>query len=307
MWTPEVVVDAERARALIGRRFPEFGASRLRRLGQGWDNAAYLVDERAVFRFPQRGIAAPLVATEVAVLPLLAPHLPLAIPDPRWIGEPQSDYPWRFAGYPLLPGTPIDVAAPDDAARSRFAPALGAFLRALHALDPLPLREAGLPPDRIGRLDPGKRLPQSRERLAALEHRGALSATEARAVREILERDAPASETQRLTVVHGDLYARHILLDDQRAAVAIIDWGDVHFGDPAVDLAIVHELLPPHAIAAFYEAYGPIEETTWKNARWRATHHAALAADYGLAIGDEALARGGLEALHRILAANEVR
>lgn len=65
MWTPEIVVDAERARAMIAARFPELRAERIERLGQGWDNAAYLVDGEAVFRFPQRGVAAPLIATEI--------------------------------------------------------------------------------------------------------------------------------------------------------------------------------------------------------------------------------------------------
>ena len=84
---------------MIASRFADVRADRLERLGQGWDNAAYLVDGRAVFRFPQPAVAAPLVATEIAVLPLLAPRLPLAIPVPRWIGRPDESYPWQFAGY----------------------------------------------------------------------------------------------------------------------------------------------------------------------------------------------------------------
>ena len=72
LWTPEIVVDAERARALIAARFPGLRADRFEPLGQGWDNAAYLVDGATVFRFPQRAVAAPLIATEIAVRPLAA-------------------------------------------------------------------------------------------------------------------------------------------------------------------------------------------------------------------------------------------
>jgi hypothetical protein len=36
------------------------------------------------------------------------------------------------------------------------------------------------------------------------------------------------------TPVHGDLYARHLLISDDRQLACVIDQGDVHRGDPAV-------------------------------------------------------------------------
>jgi aminoglycoside phosphotransferase (APT) family kinase protein len=306
VWTPEIVVDEDRARALIASRFADVRAERLERLGQGWDNAAYLVDGATVFRFPQRAVAAPLVATEIAVLPALAGLLPVAIPVPRWIGEPDSAYPWRFAGYELLAGTPLDIARPDDAARAALASPLARFLRALHAVDPEPLVASGLPPDTIGRMDPAKRLPQVRERLFALVAGGSLESDDAAALLGTFERDAGTNGPQRLTVVHGDLYARHLLLDERSALSGVIDWGDVHFGDPAVDLSVAHEVLPVAAHASFLSEYGDVAPATWRRARWRAIHHAVLVADYGTTIGDRALAAGGFEALRRILAAERL-
>ena len=302
-WTPEIAVDPARAHALIAARFPDVPAVRLERLGQGWDNAAYLVDGTAVFRFPQRAVAAPLVETEIAVLPAIARALSVPIPVPRWIGEPDATYPWRFAGYPLLAGTPLDTANPDDAARHALAEPLAAFLRALHAIDPAPLVAAGLPPDTLGRMDPVKRIPQAESRLANVVRAGALNADTADAIVRIFVDDAPAGQPERLAVVHGDLYARHLLLDDRHALAGVIDWGDVHLGDPAVDLSVAHEVLPPGAHNAFRAAYGAVTDTTWRRARWRAMHHAMLVADYGIAIGDASLARGGLHALARIVAA----
>ena len=305
-WTPEIIVDAERARAMIAARFPELRAERLERLGHGWDNAAYLVDGAAVFRFPQRSVAAPLVATEIAVLPAIASKLPLAIPVPCWVGEPDEAYPWRFAGYPMLAGTPLDVARPGDVARAELARPFGAFLRALHAVDSAPLVAIGLGPDAIGRMDPVKRLPQVRSRLENVVSAGAVDASDAAALLAMFERDARAEPPARLALVHGDLYARHLLIDDRGALAAIIDWGDVHLGDPAVDLSAAHEIFSSSEHAAFLAAYGPVDAATWRRARWRAIHHAALVADYGMATGDDALARGGLDALARILN-NEVR
>lgn len=42
-------------------------------------------------------------------------------------------------------------------------------------------------------------------------------------------------------VLHGDLYARHLLIQNGKIA-GIIDWGDMHIGDVAVDLAILRAI-----------------------------------------------------------------
>jgi hypothetical protein len=47
VWTAEITVDEELARGLIADQFPEVEAASLRRLGVGWDNTAWLVDETA--------------------------------------------------------------------------------------------------------------------------------------------------------------------------------------------------------------------------------------------------------------------
>lgn len=301
MWAPEVVVDEERARALIAARFPELRAERVERLGQGWDNAAYLIEGTAVFRFPQRGVAAPLIATEIAVLPLIAPAVaPVAIPVPAWVGEPNGDYPWRFAGYPLLRGTPLDRARSSDEMLAGLAAPLGRFLRALHEVDTVGAVAAGLPPDLIGRLDPAKRIPQVRERLKTLVAREIVREDDAAALLEDMIAEAPDAPPSRLAVLHGDLYARHLLLDEDGSLASVIDWGDVHLGDPAVDLSVVHEIVPQDAHDAFFAAYGVVDERTWRTARWRAVHHAVLVAEYGTLIGDGDLADGALAGLRRI-------
>jgi hypothetical protein len=53
-WTPEIVVDEALARRLLGEQFPELEPSELRLAGEGWDNTAWLVDGRFLFRFPRR-------------------------------------------------------------------------------------------------------------------------------------------------------------------------------------------------------------------------------------------------------------
>ena len=104
-------------------------------------------------------------------------------------------------------------------------------------------------------------------------------------------------------LVHGDLYARHLLLDDQARLCGVIDWGDIHVGHPAVDLSVVHAFLPPAARLAFLQAYGrPVDPGSWRLARFRALFSALAIVLYGKDTGDGPLEAEGRQALVHILA-----
>ncbi len=295
-WEPELEFGAELAARLVGAQFPVLAPVEASPLGVGWDNAAFLVNGRYVFRFPRRTIAARLIETEAHVLPLFAEELPLPISAPTLVGAATDEYPWSFAGYPAIGGTALSALRLDDDAYAPAASMLGAFLRALHALDAAPLRRAGLPDDTIGRLDGERMMPKMRARVAELEEAGLLSGSQR--VLERMERLAPpAPRLERCTVVHGDLYARHVLVDSDLRVCGIIDWGDVHFGDPALDLAIAFTVLPAQARATFFGAYGAVDDRTLELALYRALYHSAMVAHYGLRIGDEDLVYSGMRGL----------
>jgi aminoglycoside phosphotransferase (APT) family kinase protein len=120
IWSAEVAVDEGLARRLLGQ-FPELRLESLRPLAEGWDNAVWVVDERYAFRFPRRQIAIPGVELELALLPKLAPLLPLPIPDPIFQGRPAEGYPWPFFGSELLPGRETCDAKLDDESRLDIA------------------------------------------------------------------------------------------------------------------------------------------------------------------------------------------
>jgi aminoglycoside phosphotransferase (APT) family kinase protein len=99
------------------------------------------------------------------------------------------------------------------------------------------------------------------------------------------------------TLVHGDLHARQVLVDDAGAVCGIIDWGDVHLGDPACDLAIAHSMLPEEARGEFRSAYGEIDADTWALARLRGLHLAAVLGVYARHTSDAPLLREALAAI----------
>lgn len=289
-WEAEHIVTADQAAALIGSQFPDLRPVRVDDLGAGFDNTAYLVNAGWVFRFPRRTIAVTLLETERQLLPLIARHVPTPVPVPTFSGKPTDAYRWPFAGYRLMPGTTACRAHLSAKRRQAIAEPLGHFLAALHAIPATEARRHGAPPDHLRRLDVPYRLAKWEDSLGPMAAQGLLPDVEA--TRRALRRLAtPLPGPRPEALVHGDLYARHLLVDDAGNLTGVIDWGDVHLGDPAVDLAIAPYFLPPAAWPAFREAYGPISDETWRLALFRALGHALLLLTFGHGIGDADLVR----------------
>jgi aminoglycoside phosphotransferase (APT) family kinase protein len=255
IWSAEIVVGEALARLLLAQ-FPELSMDTLRPLAEGWDNAVWIVDERYAFRFPRRQIAIPGVELELAVLPKLAPLLPLPIPDPVFRGYPAEGYPWPFFGSELLPGRETCDAELDDAARLEVMLELAGFLRTLHAVK----LDEPLPVDANSRADMTKRVPLARGDLAELERLGIWRAPPLVAgLQEQAERLQPSALP---AVVHF----RHVLVEGGRVT-GVIDWGDLCRSDPAIDLHLLWSFLPPESRPAFLEEYGPVDEAQLLRAR----------------------------------------
>jgi len=291
-WHAEHPITPELARSLIRARFPGVAAERVEPLGSGWDNTAFLVDGTLVFRFPHKPSAAALLETEARVLPAIAPRLPLAVPNPRWVGEPDDAFPWSFVGYPMLPGRPACTLALAEEARAAAAPVLGEFLARLHAI---PTAGLPLPGDTLDRTNFHTRMPLLEARLAVLAERGAIADA---APWLALFRQLPDAAPARAPVlVHGDLYACHLLVDERGAVSGVIDWGDVHAGDRGVDLMLLYAFLPPSAREVFLRAYGAVDARDLRVARLRAAFHSVSLAWSALERGDDAVLAEALLAM----------
>jgi aminoglycoside phosphotransferase (APT) family kinase protein len=302
-WDAEVMAGLDQARALIQAQFPQLTPLELAPYGEGWDNTAYLVNGTWVFRFPRRQIGADAMENELCILPRLAGRLPLAIPDPVFLGRPAGNYPWSFGGYRRLPGTTACHAALTLDQRLYAASRIGRFLRFVHAFGPEDARNLGADVDRLGRLDASRLLTEGRERLDELQRLGLISSADSLYRR--FEADSAARSPAGRCLVHGDFYVRHLLVDARYAPCGVIDWGDVHLGDPALDLHVAHSFFPPSTHAAFLSGYGPVDEATWRLARFRGLHIAAAIALYGHHTGDADLEREGLCGLENILSQPE--
>lgn len=300
-WDAEVTVDELLVRALLGEQFPELDAGSARLLGEGWDNSVWAVEERWAFRFPRRAIAIPGVERELAVLPHLAPLLPVRVPVPMLVGSPSERFPWPFFAHLSLPGVEPADAGLSDEERDTLGTQLGGFLRVLHApellvaVDP----KGTLPVDFNHRADMAVRVPRAHENLASLRESGLW--TPPSRVQQILaaaERLPPASG--RLALVHGDLHLRHVLVTDG-AIAAIIDWGDLCRADPCIDLMLVWSLLTPAGRERFFAEYGLVTEDQCLRSRVLAIVLDSMLVRYAYETGHATLQLEAVAALERTL------
>ena len=289
-WSPEIVVDEALARRLLAAQFPELDVGELRLAGEGWDNTAWLADGEWLFRFPRREIALNGVRRELALLPRLAPLLPLPIPRPDFVGAPTAEFPWPFFGGLVVPGVELAEAGLDDEARAALAQQLGRFLRVL----PCAQLDVELPVDPLRRADMGFRVGMARERLAELG--GAPAGTE-----DVLEAALALPPPERLALVHGDLHLRHVFVDEGGLS-GVIDWGDVCRADPAIDLVLVWCALPAAARPSFFAEYGEVPEDGLLRARVLSIFLCAALALHARHEGLEHVERESLAGLERTLA-----
>ena len=291
-WDADVVVDEALVQALLGDQFPELDASSARLLGEGWDNSVWVVEETWVFRFPRREIAIAGVERELAVLPVLAPLLPVPISAPTFVGRATERFRWPFFGAPLLEGVELADAGLDDDARERLGTDLGRFLRSLHDVG----LDVELPVDPIRRADTPFRVERLREKLTHLpEWR---SSPEIDSILREGERLPPPSSGR--VVAHGDLHVRHLLVAEGVLA-GVIDWGDVCLSDPAIDLMLVWSALTPVGRVRFEEAYGPVNAEQRLRARVLALFLDVTLLLYARDVANAALERECVAGLERTL------
>jgi aminoglycoside phosphotransferase (APT) family kinase protein len=294
IWTAEITVDEALARRLIGTQFPQVALEPLRLLGEGWDNTVWLAGGRWVFRFPRREVAIPGFERELAALPRLEPLLPLPIPEPVWRGQPTGEFPWPWFGARHVAGVePLGLGVE---ARHGLARPFARFLRALHAAPAID----GLPADPMGRADMAVRVPKTDASLIDLEREGLWRAP--RSVAALLEAAASLPAPEPVSVLHGDLHMRHLLVDASGALSGVIDFGDICMGDPSIDVTLLWSMLPPAGRADFLDEYGPLRDDQLLRARVLALNLCAVLALYGHHEAMPAVKDEALVGLHRAAA-----
>jgi aminoglycoside phosphotransferase (APT) family kinase protein len=268
---------------IIQAQFPQLAPVRAVRLGEGYDNVAFEVNERWVFRFPKRADVERQLLIETRILPVLAQQAPVPIPVFSFRGQPSSVYPRHFAGYTKLAGVPAIQLDPARVPFLRLAPALARILFFLHSFSVSAAARCGVPEQRIGALIEEIRAEALRdfELVSEIAPDAPLEKW-----RSCLEAGVDAHPALGGTpaLVHNDLAAEHLLLDPATQTVTgIIDWSDVAVSDPAVDFAGVFHWGGEALVNAVLSKYeGHVDELVLRRARFMAACRGVADVAFGL-------------------------
>lgn len=258
-------IDAALVRRLLKAQFPEWADLPVSPVPlSGMDNATFRLGDTLSVRLPRYERWVGQVEREHRWLPWLAPQLPLPISAPVAKGSPGEGYPFPWSVYRWLEGETATTECLTDPIGDGIR--LAEFVRALQAADPT----GGPQPDRSNAFrgvpmgDPRDSLATPARVLPKIGKLGDLVNTDA--VMTVWEAalKAPAWDGPPVWI-HGDLAVGNLLSTGGRLS-AIIDFGTLAVGDPAVDLLPAWKFLPAAGRAAF-RATLDVDDATWARGR----------------------------------------
>jgi aminoglycoside phosphotransferase (APT) family kinase protein len=252
----EVRAEDDQVRRLIATQFPEWADLPVRPgFEAGTDHRLFRLGDDLLVRMPRIEVAADQAESDRRWLPVLARYLPVPIPVPVAVGVPGEGFPWPWSVVPWLPGVnPV----PGNFDMERTAVQLAEFVLALRRADTFggPLKTGtyrGVPLAARDEL--------TRAAIAELGDR-----VDGVAVTKAWDRAmAVAPWAHEPVWVHGDLMTGNLLVRERRLA-AVIDFGALGLGDPAVDLMPAWNLLNVRGRRVFREALG-CDDDMWERGR----------------------------------------
>ncbi|HUQ55775.1 aminoglycoside phosphotransferase family protein [Lentzea sp.] len=261
----EIATDVSLVDSLVRSQFPRWQGLPITKVEHGGTvNAIYRLGDELAVRLPRIGRASGEAERDFDTVPRLAPHLPVAVPEPLELGEPTEEYPYRWTVVRWLPG---DIATIGEAGESTPV-RLAEFVQALQGID-----AAGRPwTTRRGRRDHSGSDEQVRACIAELGGDPRLLAL----WQEVL--DAPRWHGPGRWL-HADLHRGNLLFTGGELT-GVIDWGAAGVGDPAGDLMTAWLFLDERGRARFRRELREFDDATWLRARGWALEMAVVALPY---------------------------
>jgi len=255
MHADEVAIRESTVRTLVDRQLPQWAGLPLRPLSAfGTDHKLFRLGEELLVRMPVYAASADQAVSDATWLPRLAPHLPVAVPVPVALGDPDSSYPFPWSVVPWLPGQTVDESDVDPV---RLANDLADVVLALRKIG----TDAG--PAKVGTargapLSPDWPVEQQIDELADL-----LDVERARAIWHAALDAGPWTGPP--VWIHGDLLEGNLLAVDGELT-AVIDFGALGVADPAADVTPAWTLFDGAGRRSFRERLA-VDDATWARAR----------------------------------------
>jgi aminoglycoside phosphotransferase (APT) family kinase protein len=255
--TPEV------AARLVATQFPHWADLPVVPVAaDGWDNTTFRLGDELSIRRPSGDGYVGQVEKEHQWLPILAARLPVRIPEPVAMGQPDDRFPRPWSIYRWIDGEP----ASDDliADRNTLAADLARFLTALQAID----ASDGPPAGAHSFFRGGPLAVYDAETRVAIER--AADVIDSAAAIAVWEKALYSTWDRPPVWVHGDVAPSNLLVDANpvNAGVlrAVIDFGCIAVGDPACDLVMAWTFFDDESRSVFRDAL-TLDEATWDRGR----------------------------------------
>ncbi|ASC78148.1 aminoglycoside phosphotransferase family protein [Serratia sp. SRS-8-S-2018] len=249
----EAEISLPHVRAMLAEQFPAWAALPIELVTTGGtDNVMLRLGDELLIRLPRTASAAEALARENRYPALLAPHLPVTISAPLAQGKPNVHYPFAWSiGRWITGRTPTcGECSP------LLATQLGEFVRALHAI---PTAGYAISAYRGGPVSARDAL--TRESIAQCAPH-----LDAAALLQAWDNVSQVSEnTSGACWLHTDIQPGNVLIDNGELA-AVIDWGGIAIGDPAVDMIVAWNLMGAEAREHFRQAV-KVDDETWRRGR----------------------------------------
>ena len=215
----------------IHQDFPEFVISSIKKIGEGDNSKAFLINEDYIFRFSKREEVKEQVRREIAVLPKIKPLVTIQIPGFEFISPAMN-----YVGYRMIKGENLSeelFLKLKKKDQQKVQKTLADFLSTIHAIDLLPLKNCHL-----GTMDLKEEYYQNFEKAKRL-----IFPHLSQKKKEIITRffieylDNIDNFNYGECLIHNDFSKDHILFNTvNKQITGIIDFGDIAMGDPDYDL-----------------------------------------------------------------------
>lgn len=281
IWDQTININQELAKKLIEEQF-NLKVSTIELLGEGFDNVAYIINKEFVFRFPRRELGVTCMQNEIALLPYIAKYVSFPFSYPQFVGKPSTLYPYAFAGYKMLKGNSLSDFNAEPITDINFARTLASWLKELHSVQVLDEHYKLDLGDQSWRFDVKQRIEKCKASIDKYESYFLDAGFKKQDLLNILEKLSRLNfaDIQKTSYIHGDLYSRHIVVDNNLKPTGIIDWGDIHIGNPGIDLSVGYMIFDKTVLEVFLNEYGNIDTQTKKLAIFRTFYHSIILLPY---------------------------
>lgn len=262
-------ITATLAKTLIVNQFPEYAQFPIISVKkQGHDNRTYRLGNEMLIRMPTTEAYALKVPKEQELLPLIKPHVSIAIPEPIKMGRPSPDYPFPFSIYKWLEDESANALSIEDRQLETIALQLAGFLKELQNIKevegPEPGQHNWWRGDHVSIYDDG-----ARQQIAELHN-----VIDADQAIQLWDQARETEWRHQPVWIHGDVASGNLLIKNQMLS-GVIDFGGMGMGDPACDLVIAWTFFQGKSRENFIDAMA-MDSDTWLRAKawalWKATY-----------------------------------